>query len=219
MFTCVDGKHFGLLFVNPTAMEIYLIRHTTPLVEKGTCYGQADLDVTESFKEEAACILPHLPSRIEHVVSSPLKRCRKLAQFLFPKNTIQYDDRIKEIHCGHWELQPWDLIDRQHLDPWMADVVNVQIPGGESYVQLHQRVVHFFEEVTKSYSSLAIVAHGGVLRSLLAHINGVQLKESFDQFTIRYGCVVKVHISNNRLCHAILHNPETPQEQHRPSYY
>ena len=24
-------------------MEIYLIRHTSPLVEKGVCYGQADL--------------------------------------------------------------------------------------------------------------------------------------------------------------------------------
>lgn len=200
-------------------MEIYLIRHTTPSVEKGTCYGQADLDVTESFTEEAACILPHLPSHIEHVISSPLKRCSQLAQFLFPQHTIQYDDRIKEIHCGHWELQSWDSIDRRHLDPWMADFINVQIPGGESYVQLYQRVVHFFEEAINRYSSLAIVAHGGVLRSLLAYINGVQLKESFDQFAIRYGCVVKLHLDNNRFCHSILHNPETSQEQHRPSYY
>lgn len=200
-------------------MEIYLIRHTTPLIDKGTCYGQADLDVTESFEEEAACIQPHLPSHIETVISSPLKRCRQLAQHLFPNHTIQYDDRIKEIHCGEWEMQPWDNIDKQHLDSWMADIINVSIPGGESYQQLYERTVAFFKEALHRYSSLAIVAHGGVLRSLLAYINNVQLQESFDQFSLRYGCVVKVQLSDNQLQHSILHNPETLQEQHRPAYY
>lgn len=209
---------FGLLFVYSPAMEIYLIRHTTPLIEKGTCYGQADLEVTESFEEEAACIQSHLPSRIETVISSPLKRCRQLAQYLFPHHTIYYDDRLKEIHCGEWEMQPWDRIDRRHLDRWMADLVNVPIPGGESYQQLYERAVAFFKDAVKRYRSLAIVAHGGVLRSLLAYINGVQLQESFDQFSLRYGCVVKVHFSENQLRHAILHNPETAEEQHRPAY-
>jgi alpha-ribazole phosphatase len=200
-------------------MEVYLIRHTTPLIEKGTCYGQADLDVTESFEQEAACIQSHLPSTIKTVISSPLKRCRQLAQYLFPTHTIQFDDRIKEIHCGEWELQPWDVISKEQLDPWMNDFINVQIPGGESYVQLYQRVTTFFEEVTQQHSSLAIVAHGGVIRSLLAYINGVQLRASFDHFSLRYGSVVKVHFTNNRLCHTILHNPDSPTEQHRPVSY
>jgi alpha-ribazole phosphatase len=200
-------------------MEVYLIRHTTPLIENGTCYGQADLDVTESFEQEAACIQPHLPSTIKTVISSPLKRCRQLAEYLFPTHTIQFDDRIKEIHCGQWELQPWDVINKEQLDPWMNDFINVQIPGGESYVQLYHRVTAFFEEVTQKHSSLAIVAHGGVIRSLLAYINGVQLRASFDHFSLRYGCVVKVHFTNNQLCHTILHNPDSPKEQHRPVSY
>jgi len=33
-------------------MEIYLIRHTTPDVAKGICYGQTDLDVANTFEEE-----------------------------------------------------------------------------------------------------------------------------------------------------------------------
>lgn len=199
-------------------MEIYLIRHTTPLIKSGTCYGQADLDVTDSFEQEAACIKPYLTPHMETVISSPLKRCRQLAQYLFPNHTIQYDDRIKEIHCGEWELQPWDVIDKQQLDPWMADFVNVQIPGGESYVELYQRVTAFFEEVKQKYASLAIVAHGGVIRSILAYINRVQLKDSFDEFSLRYGCVVKVHLTNDQLRHTVLHNPDSPKEQHRPAY-
>lgn len=199
-------------------MEIYLIRHTTPLIDKGTCYGQADLDVTESFAAEAACIQRHLPSHIETVISSPLKRCRQLAQHLFPHHSIHYDDRLKEIHCGEWEMQLWDRINRQHLDTWMADLINVPIPGGESYQQLYERTVACFKEALQRHSSLALVAHGGVIRSLLAYINGVQLKDSFDRFSLRYGCVVKVHVSGNQLRHVILHNPETQQEQHRPAY-
>ena len=34
-------------------MAIFLIRHTTPLIEKGICYGQLNIDVTESFEAEA----------------------------------------------------------------------------------------------------------------------------------------------------------------------
>lgn len=37
-------------------MKIYLIRHTTPHIEKGICYGQTDLDVAETFNNEAEII-------------------------------------------------------------------------------------------------------------------------------------------------------------------
>lgn len=86
-------------------MEIYLIRHTTPAVEKGVCYGQSDLDVTDSFIAEAMAIKPHLPEHIEQVHSSPLQRCSKLAQYLFPMHAHTHHDDLMEINCGHWELK------------------------------------------------------------------------------------------------------------------
>jgi len=200
-------------------MEIYLIRHTTPLVDKGTCYGQADLDVTDTFEQEAACVKQHIPPHVKRVYSSPLKRCKYLAQYLFPQHHIHFDERIMEISCGEWELQPWDAIDRQHLDAWMSDFVNVCIPGGESYVHLYNRVVQFFDEISANLEPTAIVAHGGVLRSLLAYINQLDLKDSFNAYAIRYGCVIRLHVDNENLRHTILHNPESEKEQHRPVYY
>lgn len=196
-------------------MEIYLIRHTTPAIQKGQCYGQADLDTTESFHNEAAAIRRLIPSHIQTVYSSPLKRCRKLAEHLFPEHPIRFDNRLKEISCGEWELQLWDDIDQGLLKAWMDDFVNVCIPGGESYQQLYDRTVHFFEEVPKTHA-MAIVSHGGVLRSLLSHINQVALKESFDVFSLRYGCVVKLEVHEQGYRHHILHNPEFEKEQHRP---
>lgn len=45
-------------------MDIYLIRHTTPDVPPGTCYGQSDVDVAASFMDEFSALHPklkHLP--------------------------------------------------------------------------------------------------------------------------------------------------------------
>ncbi len=196
-------------------MEIYLIRHTTPLIEKGTCYGQADLDVTDNFLQEASCIQNHVPHHIEDVYSSPLKRCRQLAEYLFPSHRIQFEEKLKEINCGEWEMKLWDEIDSEYLQAWMADFVNVSIPGGESYLDLYQRVSSWFDALPKR-KAVAIVAHGGVIRSILSHIDAVALKDSFELFKLRYGCVVKLNQHSNGFHYTILHNPVAEEEQHRP---
>ena len=98
-------------------MEIYLVRHTTPAVEKGICYGQTDLDVTESFITEANIIKEVLPLNIKHVYSSPLQRCSKLAAHLFPDTIIQLRNDLMEINCGLWEMQRWDDIPKEHINP------------------------------------------------------------------------------------------------------
>ncbi|WP_315820053.1 histidine phosphatase family protein [Paraflavitalea speifideaquila] len=82
-------------------MSIYVIRHTTPLIDKGTCYGQADIDVTGSFLEEANIIGQYLPDELAAVYSSPLQRCSKLAAHLFPAHPIKFDHDLKEISCGN----------------------------------------------------------------------------------------------------------------------
>jgi alpha-ribazole phosphatase len=200
-------------------MEIYLIRHTTPDIVKGTCYGQADIGTTGSFTQEAACIQQHVPKGIETVYSSPLRRCRQLAEYLFPQSSVVLDDRLKEIHCGDWEMQLWDEIEKAHLQQWLQDSLNSCMPGGESYVQLYNRVRQFFNSLCVHPQPIAIVSHGGVIRSLLSYINNVALSDSFQAFSIRYGCVIKVQAYGNGWQHAVLHNPASEKEQHRPSFY
>ena len=200
-------------------MEIYLIRHTTPLVEKGICYGQTDLDITESFEAEAAAILERLPNTIEHVFSSPLQRCSKLAKQLFPEHSISLHPTLMELNCGEWEMQHWDAIPKPEIQPWMDNFINVVVPGGESYQQLHDRVLAKFLEISSTGKTSAIVGHGGVLRSILAHITGIELKESFSAFQLNYGAVVKIIPSAEGYEYELLHNitPST-KEQHRPSF-
>lgn len=195
-------------------MSIYLIRHTTPLIEKGICYGQSDIDVTDSFEQEAAQIRQALPGEdMLQVFSSPLKRCHKLAGHLFPGHRITTEPGLMEIHCGEWEGLHWDAIPKEVISPWMADFVNVCIPGGESYVQMHARVTECFLRIAARPRPVAVVTHGGVMRSILAHITGTPLVDSFGAFGISYGCVVRV---DEDLSYEVLHSIETEKEQHKP---
>lgn len=200
--------------------SIYLIRHTTPAVARGICYGQTDLDVTESFAEETEVIRRHLPSCIVSVYSSPLQRCVRLGRDLFPDHDLSLLDDLMEVHCGLWEMRCWDELPREEIDPWMADFVQVRIPGGESYLDLHQRVTQCWEKILreKAAGDAALVAHGGVIRSILSGITGTPLINSFKVFSLHYGCVIRVFGEEGAPEYEILSNQASAEwEQHKPS--
>ncbi|WP_372795395.1 alpha-ribazole phosphatase [Lutibacter sp.] len=178
-------------------MEIYLIRHTTPNIEKNICYGQLDIDVTNSFENEASKITTAVSSETGTLVySSPLKRCIKLAS-KFSQNIIT-DKRLMELNFGDWENHNWDAIPKTELDVWMNDFVNVSIPNGEAYTDLFKRATEFFYEITSNNNSkkIIITTHGGVIRSIVANINNIPLSKSFD-FKIEYGQIIKIVKQNN----------------------
>jgi len=180
-------------------MEIYLIRHTTPQVEKGVCYGQANVDVTETFQKEVARIKGHAPVNYQ-AFSSPLQRCVKMANHFGVD--FQQDDRLKEMAYGDWELVPWSEIERKPLDEWMSDFVNNRPPGGESFNDLKSRVINFWDELTKKESDkpTVIYTHGGVIRVIVCHLLSIPLEKVF-QFHLDFGSVTKIgpHYSGLRV--------------------
>src|SRR5690606_11377050 len=129
-------------------MQIYLIRHTTPAIEKGICYGQSDIAIKETlFEEELKIIRSKIPAIFDHVYSSPLQRCIKLAEKL--STNVQADARLKEMNFGDWEMQKWNEIDKEPLNSWMNDYVSQTVPGGENYNQLYERSAHFLDDLLK----------------------------------------------------------------------
>ncbi|CAL2079596.1 conserved hypothetical protein [Tenacibaculum dicentrarchi] len=172
-------------------MEIILVRHTTPNIEKGICYGQADIGVIDTFLEEVPLILKEVPVNDTETAyySSPLKRCKLLAEQL--SDTIIFDDRLKELDFGDWELKKWDDINKPELDIWMNDFVNITVTNGESYIDLHTRTVQFLNEIKRlKKQHIVIVTHAGVIRSLWAYVNNISLENSFD-LKLKYGDIIK----------------------------
>lgn len=148
-------------------MRLYLIRHPKPLIESGVCYGRHDCPA-EDVLSVADGLLAELPLGLV-VWSSPLRRCRELAERLHPRPII--DDRLAEMHFGDWEGRRWDDIPRPELDAWAADVAGYAPPGGESPRQLQRRALDFVESL--EVPEAIIVTHAGVIRTLLAHWQGL----------------------------------------------
>ena len=95
--------------------EIYLIRHTTPQVEKGVCYGFTDVEVASSFDDELKEVKRKLRGiQFSHLYSSPLNRCRQLAENL-DKNII-FDNRLKELNFGQMEMIAYSKMDQEWLN-------------------------------------------------------------------------------------------------------
>jgi alpha-ribazole phosphatase len=178
-------------------MEVYLVRHTETVCEKGICYGQSDVGIREPYEAIFESILNQLPQDAI-LYSSPLQRCAILAKHILENTQIDSiieDSRLMEMNFGDWELEKWDAIPQEILNPWMEDFVNVCVPNGESFVDLHDRVLDFLDkELTEEIKKpVIIVAHAGVIRSFLCKINDVSLKDAF-QNKVNYGDVIKIEI-------------------------
>ncbi|PIF31146.1 alpha-ribazole phosphatase [Flavobacterium sp. 9] len=176
-------------------MEIYLVRHTETVCEKGICYGQSDVDLAEPFDLVFENILSQLPSEAI-IFSSPLKRCVILAEYI-EKNikTISFEkeERLMEMNFGDWELKNWDNIPQEELNPWMEDFVNIKVSNGESFVELHQRVGDFLSDLIskKITNPIILVVHAGVIRSILCHQTSLPLKDAFNN-KVDFGQVIKI---------------------------
>lgn len=177
-------------------MEIYLVRHTETICEKGICYGQSDVNIAEPFNEIFDRIISELPAEAI-VFSSPLKRCSILAKHIQNNiKTISYqeDDRLKEMNFGDWELKNWNEIPPEELNPWMEDFVNIQVSNGESFVELHQRVGEFLSDtISETKHPVVIVAHAGIIRSIVCHQSSLPLKDAF-QNKVDFGEVIKIEV-------------------------
>ena len=166
-------------------MILYLIRHPKPLVEPGICYGRLDL-AAENPAAAAARLRDEIPVGLP-VWSSPLRRCRALAAQLHAQPVL--DERLVEMDFGVWEGKRWDDIPRPELDAWAADVAGYAPPGGESPLALQQRALAFV--ATLAVPAAVIVTHAGVIRTLLAHWQGLP-PERWPELTFAYASCTRV---------------------------
>lgn len=146
-----------------------LLRHTRPAVAEGICYGRSDLDLAPDFEAALAVILRDLPP-VACVVTSPLSRCRRLAEAIAAERALPLacDQRLREMDFGAWEGTPWAAVPRAELDAWAADFHGARPHGGESVAMLAARVGAALAETPASRPPVLWVAHSGVARAAAA---------------------------------------------------
>jgi len=145
-------------------MKLWLIRHATPLIAPGICYGRlnvpADPAATAAAAQAlAAALPPGLPVRC-----SPLQRCELLAQALQglrPDLAYEKDARLAEFDFGTWEGQRWDAIAPAAYDAWTARFAHHHPGGGDSLAAMLQRVQGALHAIEQDE---AWITHAGVAR-------------------------------------------------------
>lgn len=176
--------------------KITLIRHTNVDVPKGMIYGETDVKLNACFEEEAAKVLVQLKEKYDVVYSSPLSRCRILAEKI--SSELILDDRLKELNFGDWEKKYWNDIDQtKEAKQWFNNYIDVKCPKGESYNELLLRIKSFLDDLKmKNHSKVCIVTHGGPIRAFLVAIEGLKPEKAFDR-KIEYGELIQLNMSKN----------------------
>lgn len=173
-------------------MNIYLIRHSAVYNPNKLCYGQSEIPLEENFTTNFDWIKDYLNiSENALYFSSPFRRCSKLAVYL-SNDDFKTDDRLKELNFGTWEMKSWKEVPEKELNPWMEDFVNYRIPKGENFIDLYDRAISFYEDLTaQDTEDIVITTHAGVIRSLIAFVLGFPLENAFN-LQIDYSSITKL---------------------------
>lgn len=158
-------------------MGMIFLRHPTPRVTPGVCYGRTELALGPGAEDEIARALLAVP-RVARVIASPARRCRALAEALGRRDGVPplLDDRLRELDFGRWEGMRWDEIPRTESDPWAADPWRRAPPGGETFAGLHARVA---EALHAAGPDAAIVTHAGPIRAARMILAGATFEAVF----------------------------------------
>ena len=176
-------------------MEIILVRHTSVALDKGTCYGWTDVELSDTFEQEAhltrKALSEHAP--FDAAYSSPLSRATRLAAFSGYENAI-IDPQLREMNMGDWEMQRYDEIVDENLQRWYADYMNVRTTNGEGFPDLYARVSNFLNQLkTQPHRRVVVFAHGGVL--ICAGIfSGIFKREDAFKNLTPFGGLLKITI-------------------------
>lgn len=164
------------------ATRLVLVRHAeTEASARGRCYGSLDVALSPAGRRQAAGLgeaLRELP--LAAVYASPLRRAFDTAAAVAGPQGLEAVacEGLRELDFGELEGRPYDRIQAERPElyrAWMEEPAAVRFPGGESLADLRARVLPAAAAITARHEgeAVALVAHGGVMRVLLADALGL----------------------------------------------
>jgi alpha-ribazole phosphatase/probable phosphoglycerate mutase len=177
--------------------RLYLVRHGR--VADGHTHryhGNNDIGLSPEGEKQLTRLAQQLQTvPLAGIYASNLKRSREGAVRLCQGRDLEPQSipEFREIHFGVWEGLTFAEI-AEHYPEELAsrfqDLANFRIPGGESLVDVRQRVMPRLKEMVAAHpsQSLALVAHAGVNRIILCEALSLPLEHLF-RLDQNYGCL------------------------------
>jgi len=167
--------------------HLYFIRHgKTDWNEQQKLQGQQDIPLNALGRRQAQAVAERLQREAFDVLyTSDLSRAYETASAINVHHglTIVKDPRLRERSFGCFEGFTVEQSRRRYPDlraAYERDKLNFRIPGGESRLEFIFRVGDFFEALRRQHSdqTVVVVAHGGVMGSIVSHV--ISRKLGFD---------------------------------------
>ena len=164
------------------ATQLYLLRHGPVDVGPGTLVGSTDVCLAGRGLER----LDSVGSQLEDVDTwycSPMLRTRQtldiLQQLINIEKEIRYDERLREIDFGRWEMQCFADIndaDPDLITSWIR-YTDFIFPGGEAVAGFCDRVGAMLELfMAHDAEKIGVVSHGGVIRTMICLALGISVR-------------------------------------------
>ncbi len=124
--------------------------------------------------------------RLSAIYCSDLQRAVRSAQIIAEPHglTPVQVPALRERNFGIWEGMSFTEIREKYpaeFEAWAGNPLRYSPIGGESTIEVNERVVHALEKIIGIHigENISIVAHGGVNRIILCHIMGIPLENIF----------------------------------------
>jgi probable phosphoglycerate mutase len=169
--------------------RLYLIRHgQTDWNIQGRWQGHADIPLNAHGLMQARQIASALAGEgLGAIYASDLSRARETADAL-AKTTglgVHLDERLREIHQGEWQGLSVSEIRERYQDAYERrknDPAGFAPPGGETVVQLRNRLVEAVAEIRSRHPAqrVALVSHGFAVAVLSTHFMELPLQKAWE---------------------------------------
>lgn len=181
--------------------RLHLFRHgEVEQMTERVVRGQEDVQLSENGIAQSAAVARWFVNGHEQpdaIWSSDLTRCRVLAELLAKESgaELHFDERLREQHMGDWQGKTWSEItakDGAAVTAYWDDYLHARPTGGETYLELHQRVEAWWQERYDATvdTRIAVVTHVGVIRSFQCFLLGFNPSEA-----LRFAPSVASHTS------------------------
>ncbi len=164
-------------------------------------YSQTDIPLSKRGVEQALFWPKALKGlRVDLVLSSDLSRCLFQAEALRKVwgCDLEVSKALREVDFGKWTGLAWEEIEAAYpgqLKMRMADLESFRPPEGESLGDLRRRAMSFLKKRIREYKGgcIALVAHGGINRVIIATLIGLPLQHIFS-LGQDFGCLSSLDI-------------------------
>lgn len=176
--------------------KIYLVRHCKPQVQEGThlCIGKKDIPLSDKGREQALQLVKYFSDyNINGIYSSPLKRAKETAEIVAGKEyNVVTKSNFSELDVGKWDGLSFDEVKQRYPEEYEErgnNLENYIVEGGESMAMCRKRAMaEMYKTINESAGDIVIVAHAGVIRTILSSLLGISMNKTFN-YKIDYGSI------------------------------